>query len=146
MAADFDRVVDLRDHALLFTLPESIRHVQRYLEPARRVGFDEAYASNAGPGAPRQSKDLLGDVQRLVDQLAAADCNVIVVDQTTPEQASLGLRTVRTLAPGLLPMDFGWRRQRALAMPRLRTAHRRAGLSLHDVTDAELHRVPHPFP
>jgi ribosomal protein S12 methylthiotransferase accessory factor len=140
MADDFDRVVALRDHALLFTLPESTRQVRRYLEPARLVRFDEAY------DAPPRSADLLHDVRRLVDQVAAAGCDVIVVDQTTPEQASLGLRTVRTLAPGLLPIDFGWRRQRALAMPRLRTAHRRAGLVPHDLSDAELHRVPHPFP
>jgi ribosomal protein S12 methylthiotransferase accessory factor len=140
MAADFDRVVDLRDHALLFTLPDSARHAQRYLEPARRVRFDDAYDAR-----PR-SADLLDDVGRLVDQLARAGCDVVVVDQTTPEQASVGLRTVRTMAPGLLPIDFGWRRQRALAMPRLRTAHRHAGLASHDLGDAELHRVPHPFP
>jgi ribosomal protein S12 methylthiotransferase accessory factor len=140
MAADFDRVVELRDHALLFTLPESARHLRRYLEPARRVRFDEAYDE------PARSDDLLDDVGRVVDSIAAAGCDVIVVDQTTPEQAAAGLRTVRTLAPGLLPIDFGWRRQRALAMPRLRTAHHRAGLVPHDLGDADLHRVPHPFP
>ena len=60
-----------------------------------------------------------------------------MVDQTTAEQRGMGLRTVRVLAPGLLPIDFGWARQRALRMPRLLGA-----LS----AGAELHRVPHPFP
>ena len=76
----------------------------------------------------------------------APGCDAIVVDQTTPEQARLGLRTVCTLVPGLLPIDFGWSRQRALTMPRLRTAWRRAGRRPDDLAEAELHRVPHPFP
>jgi ribosomal protein S12 methylthiotransferase accessory factor len=140
MAADFDRVVELRDHALMFALPESAIHARRYLEPARTISFDEAY------DARRRSTDLLDDVGRLVGQVADAGCDVIVVDQTTPEQARAGLRTVRTIAPGLLPIDFGWGRQRALAMPRLRTAYRRVGLLQADLTDADLHVVPHPFP
>lgn len=140
MVDDFERVVDLRDHALLFTHPSSVAYAGHYLAPARRVTFEEAF------GEAGQRDDLLEDLQDLVQQVAAASCDVIVVDQTTPEQARLGLRTVRTLAPGLLPIDFGWGRQRALAMPRLRSAHRRAGLLPSDLADADLHRVPHPFP
>lgn len=48
--------------------------------------------------------------------------DVGVVNQTTPEQQGMGLRTVCVLTPGLLPIDFGWTRQRALTLPRLRTA------------------------
>ena len=69
-----------------------------------------------------------------------------MVDQTTPEQARLGLRTVCTIVPGLLPIDFGWSRQRALTMPRLRTAWRRAGRRPDDLGEDEIRRVPHPFP
>ena len=71
---------------------------------------------------------------------------MIVVDQTTPEQLRSGLRTVCTLVPGLLPIDFGWNRQRALHMPRLRTAFRRAGWRSTDLAEGEIRRVPHPFP
>lgn len=140
MATDFDRVVELRDHALLFALPESAVHAAHYLSPARSVSFSEAYPKRPAP------VDLLGEVERLVGMLADAGCDVIVVDQTTPEQAAAGLRTVRAIAPGLVPIDFGWQRQRALTMPRLRTAHHRAGLLPAPLTDADLHRVPHPFP
>ncbi|MCM2430880.1 YcaO-like family protein [Streptomyces sp. RKAG337] len=80
------------------------------------------------------------------DALVGAGFDVIVVDQTTPEQEQLGLRTVCTLGAGLLPIDFGWTRQRALNMPRLRSAFRRAGLRDTDLADGELRRVPHPFP
>jgi ribosomal protein S12 methylthiotransferase accessory factor len=48
--------------------------------------------------------------------------------------------------PGLLPLDFGWARQRALRMPRMFSAYRRAGWQEADLTEADLHRVPHPFP
>ena len=41
MVGDFDRVAELRDHALLFALPSSAAHARHYLEPARRLGFDE---------------------------------------------------------------------------------------------------------
>ncbi|MGJ3558331.1 hypothetical protein ACR6C2_02505 [Streptomyces sp. INA 01156] len=51
-----------------------------------------------------------------------------------------------TVVPGLLPIDFGWNRQRALLMPRLRTALRRGGHRGRDLTDAEIRRAPHPFP
>ncbi|HEU5333874.1 MAG TPA: YcaO-like family protein, partial [Actinocrinis sp.] len=90
--------------------------------------------------------DLLDDLRLCRDELVAAGFDVIVVDQTSPEQERMGLRTVCTLAPGLLPIDFGWSRQRALQMPRLRTAFRRAGLRDRDLEDCDLRVVPHPFP
>ena len=64
----------------------------------------------------------------------------------SPEQRRLGLATVNVTVPGLVPIDFGWDRQRALHHPRVRTAPHAAGLLDHDLTDADLHRVPHPFP
>jgi ribosomal protein S12 methylthiotransferase accessory factor len=53
---------------------------------------------------------------------------------------------VSVVVPGLLPIDFGWRKQRALHMPRTRTAFRRAGWRTTDLEPGELHLVPHPFP
>jgi len=91
-------------------------------------------------------RDLKRDVDRCIDEVGRAGFDVIVVDQTLPEQTDLGLHTVKVLVPGLLPIDFGWQRQRALRSPRLRTAHRQAGLRDRDLRPEELHRVPHPFP
>src|SRR5690606_19402975 len=88
---------------------------------------------------------LRDDVVAVVDELVTAGHDVIVVDQTSPEQERMGLRTVATVVPGLLPIDFGWNRQRALLMPRLRTALRRGGHRERDLTDAELLRAPQPF-
>ncbi|MET9220183.1 TOMM precursor leader peptide-binding protein [Streptomyces sp. NPDC003300] len=144
MAEDFDLVRRLPDHAALFGLPRMREHVGSYLEPPAVRPLDEIYA-RWERDRPR-GLDLRDDVLWCRDELARAGCDVVVVDQTTPEQRRMGLRTVCTLAPGLLPIDFGWPRQRALTMPRLRTAQRRGGLRPDDLRDDEVRRVPHPFP
>ena len=69
-----------------------------------------------------------------------------MVDQTAPEQERMGLRTVCTIVPGLLPIDFGWARQRALTMPRLRTACGGPGCGPTTSARTSIRRVPHPFP
>ncbi|MFI9173135.1 TOMM precursor leader peptide-binding protein [Streptomyces lincolnensis] len=144
MVEDPYRVRELRDHAALFSLPEMAVHARRYTEPAVRRPFDEVYG---GWSARRpRSTDLLDDLRHVRDELAGAGFDVIVVDQTSAEQEAHGLHTVCTIVPGLLPIDFGWARQRALRMPRMFSAPRRAGLRADDLEEAELHRVPHPFP
>jgi ribosomal protein S12 methylthiotransferase accessory factor len=140
MAADFSLVRRLPDHAALFGLPEMARHADRYLSPAAVRPFDELYR------AVPPTEDLLDDLRAVLDDLTAAGLEAVVVDQTTPEQDRLGLHTVCAIVPGLLPIDFGWSRQRALEMPRLRTAPFRAGWTRGPLTDADRHLVPHPFP
>ncbi|MBA0052459.1 TOMM precursor leader peptide-binding protein [Streptomyces sp. AJS327] len=145
MADDFGKVLHLKDHAQLYGLPRMARYVRSYLEPAAHRPADEIYRSWEEGARPR-TRDLRDDVTHVRDALVRAGHDVVVVDQTTPEQRRIGLRTVATLAPGLLPIDFGWSRQRAPLMPRLRTAAHRAGLRASALTEAEIHRVPHPFP
>jgi ribosomal protein S12 methylthiotransferase accessory factor len=93
-----------------------------------------------------RNPDLLADVHYLRDVLAEAGHDVIVVDQTSPEQRLAGLHTACVIVPGLIPIDFGWWRQRGLNMPRTLTAFRRAGWRSTDLDPADLNRVPHPFP
>lgn len=160
MAYDFDKVVALHDHPLAYGIPEMGDHADFLLGAPGAVrrpalSFDELYGSvpgggeGDGPGARPAlpvSDDLREDLQRCVDAVTGAGFDVVVVDQTMPEQRALGLTTVSVLVPGLLPIDFGWSRQRALHMPRLRTALREAGLRTADLTDADLNPAPHPFP
>lgn len=146
MATDFTLVRHLADHPALFTLPEMAPHAHRYLGgtgPGPASVTDTYAAWNAV--RPRHG-DLLDDVKFCRDILAGAGFDVIAVDQTCLEQRTCGLHTVATIAPGLLPIDFGWSKQRALGMPRLRSAFRRAGWRTTDLRDEELHLVPHPFP
>ncbi|MFD8261036.1 TOMM precursor leader peptide-binding protein [Streptomyces griseoluteus] len=144
MAEDFDLVKRLPDHAALFGLPAMRAHATGYLKPPRTAPLDELFAGWE-ERRPRTG-DLRDDLLLVRNLLGEAGCEVIAVDQTTPEQRRMGLRTVATLAPGLLPIDFGWLRQRALTLPRLRTAPYRAGMVPAPLREEELRRVPHPFP
>ncbi|WP_322869828.1 TOMM precursor leader peptide-binding protein [Streptomyces goshikiensis] len=145
MARDFSRVRHLKDHAQLYGLPAMAEHVRPYREQVAVRAMDEVYRSWTEHGRPRTG-DLRDDLFCCVQELTQAGHDVIVVDQTTPEQRRIGLRTVCAVVPGLLPIDFGWSRQRAPYLPRLRSAPRRAGLRATDLTEAEVRMVPHPFP
>jgi ribosomal protein S12 methylthiotransferase accessory factor len=142
MAGDFSKVTELPDHSALFSLPEMAKHAHRYLRPTPSVPVGEVYRS----WQPPVGRDLLDDLRRCQEAVTDAGCDVIVVDQTCPEQEQMGLHSVCVIAPGLVPIDFGWTKQRALSMPRTRKAFRLAGWRTTDLDDAELHRVPHPFP
>jgi ribosomal protein S12 methylthiotransferase accessory factor len=144
MVEDYDQVRQLTDHAQLYGLPQMAVHAQGYLEPAAVRPIDDVYRDWLG--RPQPGKDLLDDVRLCRDELVRAGHDVIAVDQTTPEQERMGLRTVCAIVPGLLPIDFGWARQRALRMPRLRSAFRVAGWRATDLADDEIRHVPHPFP
>ncbi|MFE4579615.1 TOMM precursor leader peptide-binding protein [Streptomyces chartreusis] len=137
MAEDFGKVRHLKDHAQLYGLPVMAQHAREYLTPAAVVPFAEAFA-NWEVERPRND-DLLDDLRFLRDDLVRCGYDVIAVDQTTPEQQWMGLRTVSTIVPGLLPLDFGWSRQRALRMPRLRAV-------LGAIGGTKPKEVPHPFP
>ncbi|MEU8518858.1 TOMM precursor leader peptide-binding protein [Streptomyces sp. NBC_01216] len=145
MADDFSRVRHLKDHPQLYGLPRMAGYAHAYLEPSEARPFDAVYRDWERRVRPRTG-DLRDDVAVVRDALVGAGHDVVVVDQTSPEQERMGLRTVCTVVPGLLPIDFGWNRQRALLMPRLRTALRRGGHRARDLTDADVHRAPHPFP
>ncbi|WBB64062.1 TOMM precursor leader peptide-binding protein [Streptomyces sp. WMMC500] len=136
MADDFGLVRQLKDHAQLYGLPRMAAHAGDFLtgDPAQPLAGVFADWARTRPA----TLDLRDDLRLLVDALAARGHDVVAVDQTTPEQRALGLRTVATLAPGLLPLDFGWHRQRALRMPRLAAARAAGG--------ARPRAVPHPFP
>jgi ribosomal protein S12 methylthiotransferase accessory factor len=97
-------------------------------------------------GLATPADDLRGDVARCVRELASAGFDTVVIDQTLDLQRRLGVHTASVIVPGLLPIDFGWARQRCLLLPRLRQAPHAAGFTDHDLTPAELNLAPHPFP
>ncbi|WBB69636.1 TOMM precursor leader peptide-binding protein [Micromonospora sp. WMMD812] len=145
MVTDFSQVQGLHDHPLLYGLPEMARHAGFLLERGPRpVQMAELYERDRP--APPVTADLRDDLERCLKTVTAQGFDVIAVDQTTPEQRDLGLATASVVVPGLLPIDFGWLRQRAPHARRLRTAFRAAGLLDRDLRDEEVHFVPHPFP
>ncbi|WP_406070689.1 TOMM precursor leader peptide-binding protein [Micromonospora sp. NBC_01638] len=145
MVTDFSQVQGLHDHPLLYGLPEMARHAAFLLRRGPRpVPMAQLYERDRP--APPVTADLRDDLEHCLKTVTAQGFDVIAVDQTTPEQRDLGLATASVVVPGLLPIDFGWLRQRAPHARRLRTAFRTAGLLDRDLRDAEIHSVPHPFP
>jgi ribosomal protein S12 methylthiotransferase accessory factor len=148
MAADLGEVRVLHDHPLLYGLPEMAVHADFLLRPEHRPGVRRPVVPPAALArdSVAPAGDLREDVENCVAAVAREGFDVIAVDQTTPEQRRLGFHTAGVIVPGLLPIDFGWSRQRALHMPRTRTALREAGLVTHELTAADLNPAPHPFP
>jgi ribosomal protein S12 methylthiotransferase accessory factor len=144
MVTDYDQVSRLEHHALLFGMPGMARHASHWLRQPERTALGEAFADWTAGREP--ASDLATPAREIVGLLAGRGFDTVVVDQTTPEQQSMGLHTVATVAPGLVPIDFGWRRQRALGMSRILWAPYLAGLTSHPLTPEQRHLVPHPFP
>lgn len=146
MAADFDKVLVLHDHPLVYGLPEMARHAAFLLDEEDGTGRPPPRGvADLATGRP-PAADLRDDLDAAVEAVTGKGFDVVVVDQTMPEQRDLGLHTVSVMVPGLLPIDFGWQRQRALHMPRLRTALRESGRLDRDLHPADLNPAPHPFP
>jgi len=145
MIEDFDQVLALHDHPLIYGFPEMAGHCDFLLAADTPM---RSMARTYGSDLPviRPSSDLTDDLTACVEDLAAKGFEVIIVDQTLPEQAAMGLHTVSVLVPGLLPIDFGWRRQRAPLLPRALTAFRESGRRETDLDASDLNTVPHPFP
>jgi ribosomal protein S12 methylthiotransferase accessory factor len=78
----------------------------------------------------------------LVDRLAAAGAEPIVVDLTTDEAAQVGATVVHVLVPQLMPLSFD-RDARYLAHPRLYAAPARMGHPAR--AEADLNPDPQPF-
>ncbi|WP_116202720.1 TOMM precursor leader peptide-binding protein [Amycolatopsis circi] len=132
MVHDYDQVVHLSHHSMLYGLPEMAPHAGFLFDgpaPADIAGLYSDWTAS-----PR-SADLTMDLRRCLE-LVFPLSDLIVVDQTTAHQRALGMHTVRVIAPGLVPIDFGWRRQRVLHHQRL--------AALLDGKPAHPH--PHPFP
>ncbi|MFD0560377.1 ribosomal protein S12 methylthiotransferase accessory factor [Stackebrandtia endophytica] len=144
MQANFGLVGELKHHALLHGLDSMAVHSDFLLGTERAEPVSEVYREWEAT-RPRND-DLTDDLRWVIDMLRQSGLDLYAVDQTTPEQKDVGLATYATIVPGLIPIDFGWYKQRAFHMERTCTAHRRAGLRDHDLVPSELNQVPHPFP
>jgi ribosomal protein S12 methylthiotransferase accessory factor len=144
MVSDFNQVRELEHHALLYALPAMRARASFMVDQAAEFSLDELYPFHRR-NTPREH-DLRDDVLALAAEIIRLGSDVIVVDQTPPEQKTVGLSTVCILTPGLLPIDFGWSKQRALQSPRLRNAPVAAGLRKTPLSADQLNLAPHPFP
>ena len=144
MAADFTKVTKLHDHPLMYGLPEMRRHAEFMLAEREKHSLADAYADVRRRVMP--TMDVREDVRACVRTLSDAAFDVIVVDQTFDLQRGLGLHTASVVVPGLVPIDFGWSRQRALRQKRLLQAPFEAGFTDRALVPGDLNPAPHPFP
>lgn len=143
MLADPDQVMGMEDHALLNAAPEAFERFD-FLGPGRAPrAFEDAFASYY---ASAPSDDLLDDLNAAAERYLAAGHDIIVVDQTTPEQRLGGFRCVKVIIVGMLPMTFGHGRRRTHGLSRLLTRPFEIGHAPRPLREPELNPHPHPFP
>jgi ribosomal protein S12 methylthiotransferase accessory factor len=114
--------------------------------PERRGAFAfllESTASRPLPAIPSlTTPTAAGDLEVVAGRLAASGYEAVAVDLTTDEAVRAGLRVVKVVVPGLMPLSFV-HRARFLAHPRLYQAPARMGYPIND--EDGLNPWPQPF-
>jgi ribosomal protein S12 methylthiotransferase accessory factor len=145
MMNDYTKVQDIEQHAMLYGLPEMAVRAS-FLKQSPIIRTVEQTYEDWNDKAPR-THDLLDDLRFCIDQLRGIGLTqVIVVDQTSPEQEQMGLRTTCLIVPGLISMDFGYGRDRFHTLSRIQTVPCMAGFRANNLTQADFNPLPHPFP
>lgn len=133
----------LDDHVALYTLPEAYERFAHLFAGAKKRSITEAFPA----WRDRWVRNDLGECLRvLLDHFHRLGLDVLVVDQTTDEQQPLGLRTVKVIVPGTLPMTFGHINHRTRGLDRLLEVPAKLGMWPSPRRYEELTIHPHPFP
>lgn len=123
----------MEDHLLWYSDAERIRG----LDFLRRAPMQTSRDTQAGV----TERDELATVKRALQQRSL---DAIVVDVTLPAIAAAGLRVVRTLVPGLVPLTFG-QRVAAKGGTRLYRVPVDLGYRSVPLREEQLNPAPHPF-
>ena len=103
-----------------------------------------APAGGNGASPPTPARGSLMRLRTALRALQQQDLDAIVVDVTLPEVLQAGLRVVRVVVPGLIPLTFG-HRYAAKGGPRLYTVPVTLGYTSRSPAEADLNPAPHPF-
>jgi ribosomal protein S12 methylthiotransferase accessory factor len=142
--SDFTAIRTMSDHGNFYGLPEAAQHAQFLVESEIKVSVEDAYTD--WQSAKPKTFDLTDDIQHCIIAVTSAGMNqIVVVDQSTPEQLRIGLRTVRVLVPGMMPLDFGYGRSRAISLSRQYAVPVKLGLKNGPLGPDQMNWVPHPF-
>lgn len=143
MYTNSSKVIKMEDHSLLYSLPEAFERLEFLYHTPRHQTIQEAFVPfyQAKPYT-----DLLDDLQSIIKRYLRAGIDIIVVDQTTPEQDLANFRCVKVIMPGMLPMTFGHQARRTTGLPRLLQLPHKLGYTRQPLTEADLNPYPHPFP
>ncbi|MGY4771207.1 TOMM precursor leader peptide-binding protein [Kribbella sp. CWNU-51] len=132
LAAAPSKAATLDDHDLLYADPHAAAAGMRFLRNAPRQSWPDDVAQG--------NEDLSG----LVKSLAEVAPDVLAVDVTPPDVASLGISVVRGVVPGFVPIWFGADQAR-LGGRRLLETPSRMGLRPGPARLDELNLDPHPL-
>lgn len=143
LLADANLVQRMDHHPLVYYLPEAFERLNfLYHTPHQQTfqgAFQDFYQS------PPEGMDLRDDLEGVVDFYLKRGSEVIVVDQTAPEHRPCGLRCVKVLMPGMLPMTFGHNNRRTTGFERLHQLPFTLGYRSQPLTEADINPHPHPF-
>lgn len=141
MLDDSFLVEHMEDHSLLYSLPQAEERLHFLLDERNPVRtFAEEFHS-----MPWQ-EDLTEDLKQILRDFRSLQMDVIVVDQSSSEILRNGLRCVKVLIPGMLPMTFGHHLTRLIGLNRVLDVPMKLGYANHRLTPQELNPYPHPFP
>jgi ribosomal protein S12 methylthiotransferase accessory factor len=138
---DSSLVQEMRDHVLLYSVPESLGRLS-FLDRSSQAHS----ASSIFPDLEKSwsSMELTTDLHRLVSSVCQVADDVLIVDQTASILDPLGLHCVKVLAPGLLPVTFGHQYRRI-------SPHRLSGARNYlqakgEASEPTINLFPHNFP
>jgi ribosomal protein S12 methylthiotransferase accessory factor len=143
MLLDPMAVKEMEDHSYLYFLPEAFEQLSFLYHSPRQQSFQEPVGSFE---YQFDSPELRDDLCHLIDYYLKLGIDIIVVDQTSLEQAAQGFRCVKVLMPGMLPMTFGHQYRRVSGFKRLSQLPYQLGYSTRPLADADINPYPHPFP
>ncbi|AZS16593.1 TOMM precursor leader peptide-binding protein [Paenibacillus lutimineralis] len=134
-------VEHMEDHSLLYSLPQAEEWLNFLLDERNPVRtFAEEFHSLTW------QEDLTEDLKQILQVFRSLQMDVIVVDQSSSETLRNGLRCVKVLIPGMLPMTFGHHLTRLIGLNRVLDVPLKLGYANHRLTPQELNPYPHPFP
>jgi ribosomal protein S12 methylthiotransferase accessory factor len=130
-----DSVQTLEDHLTFFSNAARLHELGFLLN---------APACGNGASPPTPARGALMQLRTALRALQQRGLDAIVVDVTLPEVLQAGLRVVRVIIPGLIPLTFG-HRYAAKGGPRLYTVPVTLGYVSRGFAEADLNQAPHPF-
>jgi ribosomal protein S12 methylthiotransferase accessory factor len=143
MLADANLVQIMDHHPLVYYQPEAFERLHFLCHTQPLQTFQQAFEDFYRHAPARM--DLRDDLAFFIDAYRKRGIDVIVVDQTAPEHLSCGLRCVKVIMPGMLPMTFGQHNRRVVGFERLHQLPLTLGYQDHPLTEAEINPHPHPF-
>ena len=130
--------VDLRRHALAHALDPALRSRIEFLtRPSETLSLGEL--------PDRSSESAVANLRLVAHELGDKGFDVVAVDLTTPDVDEVGYKVVRSVVPGLQPLDDD-HTCRHLGGRRLYEVPYRLGLRPRPAEESELNSDPHPFP